>query len=520
MNRFGNERCLKRQSDAPAEVTIYSSGYLLEDPHSLEVTLTGYPAVSNAMFRITRSKVTGKDGTEKDQILTAAIPVNSKKEAKRQVFGYVSVPWLEDSYGDILDPKSIEQAAHSFMHNLITKKVEGNTGIGEEHTMFYEKAYPIQSVIDYNGSIGGIPGGWWLGTQITDPDVWEKVASKQYVGYSLGSMVFYVNTTRPDFREEAFKSIPNLASIEASTPAKGKLGALSQLGIFGYPEDKSAYADPTNLKFPLNTAARAFATLRYVVDNYEAEGYTKNELKYMLSRMVSSLVRFEVEVPEAVRNSLGIKAQKSLIASVLSVVRGLSTLSTEEPTKEVDEMDRSEVTELVQKSVKDAVTEEIKLQASAIKEDIQQSVATTLTDFTTKIQTSIDAMTQTIAAKAAPEKPTEADKKDQAAPDSATTIATAVVEALKTQGIIKSEPAQKDQSVPENPLDIKAAIQSMSQQLSELSKATSGRLTARKTMDDMTEVQKLELMQRRKDAPFDVDPTFMTGSGVEDEAGQ
>ena len=87
------KRLLKQQSEQSTDTatTIYSSGFLMDEPHALEVTLTGRPAVANAMWRVIRSQT--DEGKPKFQ--TPAIPIKSRKDAKRQVFGYVSVPWLE-----------------------------------------------------------------------------------------------------------------------------------------------------------------------------------------------------------------------------------------------------------------------------------------------------------------------------------------------------------------------------------------------------------------------------------------
>lgn len=509
---------LKRQTDNLLEgTTIYSSGYLMEEPHALEVTLTGRPAVANAMWRVIRSQTA--EGKPKFQ--TPTIPINTKKDAKRQVFGYVSVPWLEDSYGDILDPKSIEQAAHSFLHNLITRQVEGVTGIGEEHILFYQKAYPIQSVIDYSGQIGGIPGGWWLGTQIEDPVVWEKVLKGEYAGYSLGSMVFYTQTKDATFQENTFKKIPNLATLSTTTPSKGKLGMMAEAGLYGYPGDKSSYADPINLKFPIDTLARTFATMRHVIDEYSAEGYSKSELKFMLNRMVASLVRFEVEVPDSVKNQVGIKSQKSLKDSVCSVIRGLSStvISTNSnDTEEVEEMDRTEILDLVKQNVETVVSEQMKLQSEVLKEDLTNEMKTQMdtgfTDFTATMQGTLDSIKTLVESAQASKEQAEVDaQKTVEEKTQAETTALIVAETLRSMGLVKED---KKQSAEEGePLDLNATLASLKQQMDDLTKVTSGRQTARKSVTAeigaLTATQRAELAQRRKEAPFDDDPCFMPG---------
>lgn len=505
----------KQQADQSESTVIYSSGYLMDEPHALEVTLTGRPAVSNAMWRVIRSKA--ENG--KTKLQTPTIPVNTRRDAKRQVFGYVSVPWLEDSYGDILDPKSIEQAAHSFLHNLITRQVEGVTGIGEEHIMFSQKAYPIQSVIDYTGQIGGIPGGWWLGTQIEDPLVWDKIVKGEYAGYSLGSMVFFTSTKEKEFQSEIFNKIPDLSTLSTTSPSKGKLGMMAQAGLYGYPEDKSAYADPANLKFPIDTLARTFATMRHVIDEYNSEGYDRAELKFMLNRMVASMVRFEIEIPDAVKAKVGIKSQKSLKDSVCSVIRGLSGTvipNSNNDSEGVDEMDRNEILELVQQNVTTAVAEQVKLQGDILKEDLSAELKTQMdtsfTELTTKLQGTMDSLKTVIEGDKAEKEQAAADaKKTVEEKTQAEVIAGAVTEALRAAGLVKEE---KKQSAGE-PEDLNATLASLKQQMDDLTKATTGRQTARRnvTADNatLTAAQRAEIARRRKEAPFDDDPCFMPG---------
>jgi len=506
------KRLLKQQSEQSTDMatTIYSSGFLMDEPHALEVTLTGRPAVANAMWRVIRSQT--DEGKPKFQ--TPAIPINSRKDAKRQVFGYVSVPWLEDSYGDILDPKSIEQAAHSFLHNLITRQVEGTTGIGEEHMMFYQKAYPIQSVIDYSGQIGGIPGGWWLGTQIEDPVVWDKVVKGEYAGYSLGSMVFFTYTKEKSFQEDIFKKIPDLSTLSTTTPTKGKLGMMQEAGLFGYPEDKSAYADPNNLKFPIDTMGRTFATMRHVIDEYNSEGYNKAELKFMLNRMVASLIRFEVEIPDAVKAKVGLKSQKSLKDSVCSVIRGLSSTVKSNTTGEVDDMERTEVMEMVKQQVAEAVTEQVKLQGDVLREDLstelKAQMETSFSDMSTKMQASFDGLKSLFETKAEEGKQSQETEQKPVEKTQAEIIALAVTEALKSAGLAKEE---KVQNTTEEPQDLNVTLASLKQQMDDLVKATTGRQTAKRSVTTdapaLTAAQRAEIIRRKKEAPFDDDPCFM-----------
>lgn len=282
-----------------------SSGYLMDETQALEVTLCHSPAVVGAKFVVVRNQNGNNHG------MKLQMPAKANK-VKRQVMGYVSIPWIEDFFGDVMDPTSIEHAANSMLHNMQTGNIFGN-GVGEEHYAFWDNAHIIQSVVDYNGGIGGVPGGWWIAIQVTDPDTWDKVVSGQYTGFSLGSHVRYVNTKSERVRQAIFDKIPDLKAASSTKPSKGKPGMFTHPGTYGYPEEQSAYADPANYKYPVDTRSRAYATLRYVLDNYDSEGYSIDELKYVVRRMLAAIGTHGDEVPKEVRERVGFTSKQSVL---------------------------------------------------------------------------------------------------------------------------------------------------------------------------------------------------------------
>lgn len=282
-----------------------SSGYLMDEPQAIEITLCYEPAVSGAMFRVIRST----DGGNRQNKIQ--MPANVKS-AKQQVMGYVSIPWLEDYYGDVMDPTAVEHACNSFMKNLSLGNVLGN-GVGEEHSEFWHNAHVIQSCIDTNGGIGGIPGGWWIAVQVTDPTTWQKIVQGGYTGFSLQSNVLWTNTTRPETQANIFKSIPKkMASVEQAKPLKGS-HYFANPGDFGFPTEAASYADPSNNRLPIDTRSRAYATLRYIVQNYEDEGYTINELKYVVRRMIAAISTYGDEIPDETMQAVGFRSRQSII---------------------------------------------------------------------------------------------------------------------------------------------------------------------------------------------------------------
>lgn len=285
------------------------SGFLIDEVESVEVTLCHDPAVAGAKFRIIRSA-----GEENNQTQTIGMHFQRVAKAnkyKQQVLGYVSTPWLEDWYGDVMDPESIERAAHSFLKNLSNHNVEGN-GVGEEHKRFWSNAHVVESFVDRDGAVGGIPGGWWMNIQVTEPETWNKILNEGYTGFSLGSQVKFTYTRDPNFMTSLFDSIPNsLTKSKPVEPPTGKKGAFKNPGDFGYPTERTAYADPNNNKFPIDTRSRAIAVLRHIMNHWEEEGYTADELKYMTQRAMAA-VSADDTIPEKVLKKIGFDSMHSI----------------------------------------------------------------------------------------------------------------------------------------------------------------------------------------------------------------
>lgn len=519
------------QAASTDSLTIYSSGYIMKDPTAVEVTLTGYPAVANAKFRITRSfRPAPKDvlsteqqastdtqsSTEFDDMPLPPIPLTRKAETKQQVFGYVSVPWLEDSYGDVMTPDSIEFAAHSFMHNLVTQNTEGKTGIGEEHWAFFDRSYPIQTLIDYDGNIGGIPYGWWLGTQIADPVVWQKVLSGNYAGYSLGSMTYFVNTASTTYRDKLFGTLPNLATLSADKPTTGKFAAFSFPGQFGYPSDASAYADPKNCKFPIDTTARVFATMQHVLAHYDTEGYSKEELKFMLGRMIQSLVNFGEAISEVTLSKVGLaKSTKSFWCNPFSRQAGREDSPTkqEQTSKEEQDMNKDDVVAIVRAEIQTTL-DTFKTEQSAAFAQMQETV-------TTALQSVQEVLTQfsTKSTPTAPETPAPEVPAQQSAPQGAEQsnkgeicfgmtkdqFMDELTNVLAAKAASKETTTEnKEQSNPT--AEVLTKLQS---EIDALKANTSGRQTGLHTVQHATGgLSPAELKAQRDAAPFDVEPTF------------
>lgn len=343
------------------------SGYFMDNPTAVEVTLCHSPAVAGAKFRVVRS------AGNASQPMGIKLQMPAKKNAmKQQVFGYVSIPWLEDWYGDVMDPTAIEHAAHSFLHNIQQGNSEGN-GIGEEHRWFWNNAHVIQSAIDYNGGIYGVPGGWWFAVQITDPTTWQKVMSEEYTGFSLGSYVSWTDTHSDDVRLKILEGIPNMKAVSPVKPTKGKFGMFRDPGAFGFPTEQSDYADPANNKFPLNTRSRAYATLRYVLQNYDSEGYSIDELKFIVRRMLAAITAHGDDVPKEFMERAGFGSKQNVLD--FAAENGIKVQSVQSSsTEEVTTMALTpEILEAIQTAVHDTVGTEMATQKATL-DSIQKSL--------------------------------------------------------------------------------------------------------------------------------------------------
>jgi len=158
------------------------------DANISHVHMTGSPAVPDATFVLLKSMdqealPDGYEAIEKTSLFKT-------DSVKRQAFGYCLVPDIPDFQGDVIDKTNVEDACHSLMKNLLAGTADGE-GSGVDHKVF-NGGYPIESCIDYDGSIAkahgaeGIPGGWWLGVQVTDDAVWGQIEKGTLKAFTVG----------------------------------------------------------------------------------------------------------------------------------------------------------------------------------------------------------------------------------------------------------------------------------------------------------------------------------------------
>lgn len=113
------------------------------------------------------------------------VPILKTNAAKQIVYGVVLAPNEIDAQDDFMTPDDIEKAAHGYLQN--------SRVVGSGHTKPIE-AYPVESFIapqdfEVHGQYGNQPvkkGSWVLGVKVEDPEEWQKVASGEYTGFSVG----------------------------------------------------------------------------------------------------------------------------------------------------------------------------------------------------------------------------------------------------------------------------------------------------------------------------------------------
>ena len=109
----------------------------------------------------------------KPEVTKRKFQVKKTNNEKMQAFGWASVAiaengeTLEDWQGDIIEPDELESAAYKF----VDLYREG----GEMHEKMAAMGIPE----------GTLPVGWWIGFQVTDADVWEKVKDGTYSMFSI-----------------------------------------------------------------------------------------------------------------------------------------------------------------------------------------------------------------------------------------------------------------------------------------------------------------------------------------------
>lgn len=132
----------------------------------------------------------------RDEPESKDIPVEKRKfqikksdDEKMQAFGWANISItadgevLEDLQHDIIEPEELEQAAYKFV-DLYREggemHIRGGVARLIESAVFTKEKMEAMGIPE-----GTLPTGWWIGFQVTDADVWEKVKDGTYSMFSI-----------------------------------------------------------------------------------------------------------------------------------------------------------------------------------------------------------------------------------------------------------------------------------------------------------------------------------------------
>lgn len=377
-----------KRSAAEPEVNTFS-GFLIANPSMLEVTLTSSPASVGAQIQIKRN--TGEFGGEKVQFSISNITFTRKSIVKKQVFGPVLSPWLEDYFGDICDPRTVELCVHTYMRNLAIGQVKGD-GVGYEHQRFGGLGHPIECIFDRTGALSGVPDTWWVGLQITDEELWDKVAKGEITGFSLGGHAdFNYIADGSSGAQAILENIPNLSNVSEEKPAKRSIMPLTETGK--YSSKSQSYADDVNKRLPINSFARSLAVLRYLSAYPDDLDYNRGEMLYLFRRAVANFMRFSTEaVEDSVFEGVKVKLQlmqKSKVPSLILSMLGLNSTSTSTKEEEID-MTEQELRDLLETTVDKTVKKAMEANREEVKNLVDTAIAASSIALNTKVEAAIE----------------------------------------------------------------------------------------------------------------------------------
>lgn len=125
-----------------------------------------------------------------------------KSEDKQLAFGWAYMCIKEngeqvvDHSGDTVDVLEIEQAAYrftKFWRDGSDNHERGGVAVLIESMVFTKEKAAALGIPE-----GVLPEGWWVGFEIADPDVWEKVKSSEYSMFSIEGTANRVPIEEPE----------------------------------------------------------------------------------------------------------------------------------------------------------------------------------------------------------------------------------------------------------------------------------------------------------------------------------
>ena len=122
-------------------------------------------------------------------VIKGRFKIAKSDDDKHLAFGWANVAIradgeeIEDWQEDIIEPEELESAAYKFAE-LYREGGEmherGGVAYLIESVVFTEEKMAAMGIPE-----GTLPVGWWIGFQVTDADVWEKVKDGTYSMFSI-----------------------------------------------------------------------------------------------------------------------------------------------------------------------------------------------------------------------------------------------------------------------------------------------------------------------------------------------
>lgn len=134
-------------------------------------------------------KSTKKTDNDVSDIVKGQFKIMKSDDEKMLAFGWASVSIrvdgevIKDWQEDIIEPEELENAAYHFV-KLYREGGEmherGGAAVLVESVVFTEEKMKAMGLLE-----GSLPIGWWIGFQVLDKDVWEKVKDGTYLMFSI-----------------------------------------------------------------------------------------------------------------------------------------------------------------------------------------------------------------------------------------------------------------------------------------------------------------------------------------------
>lgn len=108
---------------------------------------------------------------------------------RHHVYGWLSVAedasgnLIIDKQGDYILPEDLEATAKDFM---LSSQAQGDMHTKMNVGKVFESMVFTREKLEKLGLTGQVPVGWWVGAEVYDGELWEKVKSGERPAWSIG----------------------------------------------------------------------------------------------------------------------------------------------------------------------------------------------------------------------------------------------------------------------------------------------------------------------------------------------